>query len=390
MSLELELGHAHQVQFLPGFLGHFPSQHYSGYLSVGSKRLFYYFVASERSPGSDPVVLWLNGGPGCSSFDGFVYEHGPFTFKLTPDNTVNLTLNPWSWSKVASVLYLDSPAGVGLSYSEVSSDYSTNDTTTARDSYAFLQQFFQLFEEFATLPFYITGESFAGVYIPTLAREVVEGNVAGNLPEMNLKGYAIGNGVTDEQFDGDAIIPFAYFKSLISERQFSALAPRAGRMRTWHDLLGPELGDTPPCLDHRELNAWLDQAEVRRALHAAPEQATGRFQECTNLLDYAHDQPSMLANHRFLLSQGLRVLIYNGDHDLCVPHTGAEAWTRSLGLPPIGAWRPWLVGGQVAGYAQAYKGLTYATVLGAGHFVPECKPAEALHMITSFLADVPL
>lgn len=40
------------------------------------KNLFYYFIESERKPSEDPVVLWLNGGPGCSSFDGFVYEHG--------------------------------------------------------------------------------------------------------------------------------------------------------------------------------------------------------------------------------------------------------------------------------------------------------------------------
>ena len=58
------------------------------------------------------------------------------------------------------------------------------------------------------------------------------------------------------------------------------------------------------CRARRELNAWLDQAEVRRALHAAPEHVTGRFQECTNRLNYTHDQPSMLANHRFLLSKG--------------------------------------------------------------------------------------
>ena len=40
------------------------------------RELFYYFVESEGHPATDPVVLWLNGGPGCSSFDGFVYEQG--------------------------------------------------------------------------------------------------------------------------------------------------------------------------------------------------------------------------------------------------------------------------------------------------------------------------
>ncbi|CAN0859666.1 Serine carboxypeptidase-like 20 [Linum grandiflorum] len=64
------------VTSLPGYSGTFPSQHYSGYVNLEEeKNMFYYFVASERNPKEDPLVLWLNGGPGCSSFDGFVYEH---------------------------------------------------------------------------------------------------------------------------------------------------------------------------------------------------------------------------------------------------------------------------------------------------------------------------
>ncbi|KAE8671014.1 hypothetical protein F3Y22_tig00112000pilonHSYRG00191 [Hibiscus syriacus] len=63
------------VTHLPGFNGVFPSNNYSGYVSVGQKNLFYYLFVSERNTGKDPIVLWLNGGPGCSSFDGFVYEH---------------------------------------------------------------------------------------------------------------------------------------------------------------------------------------------------------------------------------------------------------------------------------------------------------------------------
>ncbi|MED6123841.1 Serine carboxypeptidase-like 20, partial [Stylosanthes scabra] len=65
---------------LPGLKASFPSKHYSGYITIdgnveSGKNLFYYFVSSERNPAKDPVILWLNGGPGCSSFDGFVYEH---------------------------------------------------------------------------------------------------------------------------------------------------------------------------------------------------------------------------------------------------------------------------------------------------------------------------
>jgi serine carboxypeptidase-like clade 1 len=71
-----------EVTGLPGFDGaQLPSKHYAGYVTVSEKlgsRLFYYLVESERDPAKDPLVLWLNGGPGCSSFDGFVYEHGPF------------------------------------------------------------------------------------------------------------------------------------------------------------------------------------------------------------------------------------------------------------------------------------------------------------------------
>ena len=67
------------VLSLPGWDGDLPSPQYSGYLDVGeAKHLHYWAVLSEDDPSSDPVVLWLNGGPGCSSLDGYIYEHGPF------------------------------------------------------------------------------------------------------------------------------------------------------------------------------------------------------------------------------------------------------------------------------------------------------------------------
>ena len=78
---------------------------------------------------------------------------------------------------------------------------------------------------------------------------------------------------------------------------------------------------------------------------------------------------------------------------MCVPHTGSEAWTAWLGGQLGGeerGWAPWHVGSQVAGYAVHYRGLVYATVRGAGHMVPESKPAEALAMVTRFLGRLAL
>ena len=82
----------------------------------------------------------------------------------------------------------------------------------------------------------------------------------------------------------------------------------------------------------------------------------------------------------------MRALVYSGDVDMCLPFTGTEAWTSSLRLPVHRPWRQWYMDGQVAGFNVRYQGLTYVTVRGAGHMVPELKPREALHMFGTWLA----
>nr|CAB3484153.1 unnamed protein product [Digitaria exilis] len=225
----------HLVAGLPGFHGSFPSSHYSGYVTVdeaSDRSLFYYLALSERDPAADPVVLWLNGGPGCSSFDGFVYENGPFIFEpgSSPGGSLpRLQLNPYSWSKVSNIMYLDSPAGVGMSYSLNKSDYTTGDLKTAADAHKFLLKWFELYPELQSNPFYISGESYAGVYIPTLADEVVQGChrlikikriEKGVQPRINFKGYLIGNGYTDADYDTNSFVPFAHGMGLISTEMF--------------------------------------------------------------------------------------------------------------------------------------------------------------------------
>lgn len=470
---------------LPGFTSTFPSKHYSGYITLDGhprsesppKNLFYYFVESERNPKTDAVVLWLNGGPGCSSFDGFVYEHGPFNFQAgkTKNSLPLLHLNPYSWSKVSNMIYLDSPTGVGLSYSENQTKYQTGDIQTARDTHAFLLKWFRQFPEFSNNPFYVAGESYGGIYVPTLAAEIVKGLKAKVNPTINFKGYMVGNGVTAEQkYDGNALLPFAHGMALISDdlyreytnscgldiesvgmaeckgyrdklykaieglniydilepcyhspgnentknlslpnsfkqlgvtekplpvrkRMFGRAWPyqmvvKDGLVPSWPELnsLQNDRRVSVPCTSEEVAAAWLNHESVRKAIHAKPVHMIGSWSLCMSL-EFNHDAGSMIKYHRNLTAQGFRALIYSGDHDLCVPYTGTQAWTSSLGYQIVDEWRPWMSDKQIAGYVQAYDhNLTFLTVKGAGHTVPEYKPREALDFYTRWLEGKPI
>lgn len=144
-----------QVTSLPGWTDPFRSNQYSGYLSVnGGKQIHYHFVESESNPATDNVVLWLNGGPGCSSLIGFWSENGPFT--MNGDGTISE--NPGRWCQKANVLYLEGPIGVGFSYWPGQPlPYYVNDTETAADNAAALVAFMQKFPAFASNPLWLSG-----------------------------------------------------------------------------------------------------------------------------------------------------------------------------------------------------------------------------------------
>nr|XP_057911054.1 lysosomal protective protein isoform X1 [Doryrhamphus excisus] len=204
----------HEVVSLPGLHKQPSFKHYSGYLNVpDGKHLHYWFVESQNAPSSDPVVLWLNGGPGCSSLDGLLTEHGPF---LIQDDGVTLQENPYSWNKVANMLYLESPVGVGFSYSD-DKRYATNDTEVSMVNYLALKEFFHLFPELSKNELFLTGESYAGIYIPTLAEIVMEDD------SLNLQGVAVGNGMSSYELNDNSLVYFAYYHGLLGRSLWSRL-----------------------------------------------------------------------------------------------------------------------------------------------------------------------
>jgi serine carboxypeptidase-like clade II len=93
---------------------------------------------------------------------------------------------------VANMLFIEIPAGVGYSYSNTTSDYyNTGDQRTTDDAYTFLITWLEKFPEYQDRDFFITGESYAGHYIPELANLILSKNRATNVTSIKLKGVAV-------------------------------------------------------------------------------------------------------------------------------------------------------------------------------------------------------
>ena len=199
-----------KITSVPGLDGDPGFNMFAGYLEVSKengRNIFYWYVESQNDPSSDPVVFWTNGGPGCSGLIGFGQEHGPFHF----NEDGGVRPNPYSWNKVANMLYVEQPAGVGFSYSETPTDtVDVTDDDAALDNLIAIQKFFERFPERAGNDFYISSESYGGHYVPQLAMKIVEriGNPGFGI---NLRGFLVGNPWVDP-FTNDVAQTRAFFQ----------------------------------------------------------------------------------------------------------------------------------------------------------------------------------
>nr|CAD2178027.1 unnamed protein product [Meloidogyne enterolobii] len=193
-----------------------------GYLQVSkTKFLHYVFTKSQNNPDKDPLVLWLNGGPGCSSLLGLFTELGPY---LLSEDGSKLIKNPYSWNNKANVLFLESPAGLDIliqlmeilllmmmNWISILNNFYLK---TANYNYEALKQFFNKFPDFKGRPTIISGESYAGVYLPMLANVIINGQK--NYP-INLKGVLIGNGYLSRTLNINTMLIYARGHAFVDE-----------------------------------------------------------------------------------------------------------------------------------------------------------------------------
>ncbi|CAL5432199.1 unnamed protein product [Camellia sinensis] len=391
--------------------------HHAGYYRLPhtiDARMFYFFFESRNSKSTDPVVIWLTGGPGCSSELAMFYENGPFHV------TQNLSLiwNDFGWDQASNLIYVDQPTGTGFSYSSDNDDIRHNEEGVSNDLYDFLQAFFKQHPQYVKNDFYITGESYAGHYIPAFAARVHQGNKEKQGIFINLKGFAIGNGLTDPEIQYKAYPDYALDMKLIKQSDYNNVTNLIPRCEEAIKLCGADGGNScmsaysacnaifnkimsivgdanyydirkkcegDLCYDFANMENFLNQKSVREALGVGDIE----FVSCSStvyqamILDWMRNLEVGIPP---LLEDGIQLLVYAGEYDLICNWLGNSKWVHEMewsgqkdftAAPTV----RFLVDGGEAGLLKNHGPLTFLKVHDAGHMVPMDQPKASLEML---------
>ena len=157
---------------------------YSGLIPITagdtSRELFFIFQPKIGDP-SDELIIWLNGGPGCSSLEGFFQENGRYVWHAGTQAVVE---NPYTWVNTGNLLWVEQPVGTGYT---VGTPTATSEEQIAKDFVGFLDNFQKTFG-ITKFKIYVTGESYAGRYVPYISAAILDKNDATN---FNLGGAMV-------------------------------------------------------------------------------------------------------------------------------------------------------------------------------------------------------
>uniref|UniRef100_A0A7I4Y6X6 Peptidase S10 domain containing protein n=1 Tax=Haemonchus contortus TaxID=6289 RepID=A0A7I4Y6X6_HAECO len=406
---------AKEIKQLPGVGFELNFKHYSGFFQVSDTHLLHYwFVESQNEPYKDPLIFWFNGGPGCSSLEGLLKDMGPYSVNF---DGKSLRENPYSWNKMASVVYIESPAGVGYSYS-TDGNITTNDDQTSLENYEAVKLFFQ--------------------------------------------GIALGNGWVHEKLNIDTSIRYAYGHGIVDEKTWNTvqkdcckgcidtcdLTQVTGHCATmlediyhsiWFDGLNPfdlfgncdsnptinndrtthmlqaaatrfkpfELSEKKTddlmsfvraeesknhflCENNTNIVKYVNDAEVRKALNIPSN--LPKWDICSTQVTNAYKRQygDMTPFIKKIVAASVRVLLFYGDTDMACNFMMGQKFVDQLGLKQTLGRAPWRFDRQIAGFKTVFEGLTFITVRGAGHKAARQKAPQMYYAIQQFLLNHPI
>nr|CAI5869722.1 unnamed protein product [Callosobruchus analis] len=379
---------------------------YAGYFTVNKRfnsNQFFWFFPSKGDYKNDPVLLWLQGGPGWPSMFGLFMENGP----IAVDKNSRLKIREHSWTNNHSVLYIDNPVGTGFSFTDNDDGYARNETQVGKELYIALQQFFTLFPELRKNDFFATGESYAGKYVPALAYTIHKNNPTAS-KKINLRGIAIGNGYIDPLYQ-KGYAEYLYQLGLVDSTSSRAIkesedkavrcisngnySEAAKAFDEVQEIMNNVTGNVNPYnylqLANPQIEAamiiYLNKSETRRAIHVG-NVTFGSTKVHDNLHE---DMPKSMTPWFIEVVNNYRVLLYSGQLDIIVAYPLTINLLHNIEFRDAGGYRNarrkiWYDEKEVAGYVKTYGHLTEVLVRNSGHMVPFDQPKWAVNMITSF------
>lgn len=386
--------------------------------------LFFWRFGKERdtrvgySNTTNNLVIWFNGGPGCSSLDGALMEIGPF--RPIEEDSSELTYNNGTWLEYADLLFIDQPAGTGFAYTDV--NYDTELTEASEHMIEFLKSYFSKFPSDALRNIWIAGESYAGQYIPYFADAIFKEKAKNPNFHANLAGLLIGNGWVEPDIQSLSYVPFAMQNNLIEktnsmlpkllsqhERCQNAINDRDNKEfeKSQCDkildvfskatrIINDDTGSRGTCYNYYDYrkqdvypacgtnwpeilpstNSYLNRQDVQQALNINHKKQWAECDEHTSSVF----SPRKSAKSFELIPQLLTdvpIMFFNGDKDIICNHLGTEMMIEKI---PIGNGQKgfsndshyinWIQDGVHVGNVRSEMNLTYVRVFNSSHMVP--------------------
>lgn len=370
---------------------------YSGYFTVNKEcesNLFFWFFPAQTSWKGAPVVLWLQGGPGSSSLFGLFEEIGPFSFDK------KFKRREFSWNLENSLLFIDQPVGTGFSFTGKDC-YAANETQVSEQLYSALVQFYQLFPEIKTNKFFVTGESYAGTYIPAIGYKIHQSNQHAEF-KINMKGMMIGNGWMDKHYQGNDSeylfqIGLGDLNTRFQQEGIQTLL-RRNLLRNTHNL--KEECDGYDIYNYMKsksdsmdspYTSFLDSQEVRNSIHVGNQS----FDDFSKIVyNHLNDENIKIKLKVEELLEHYPIVFYNGQLDTVCPYPLFVKFLRALDWSGAAdyeraARHKWCEDGVLAGYHKSARNLHEVMVRAAGHMVPQDQPSWAFKLVQSLTNNPP-
>jgi carboxypeptidase C (cathepsin A) len=394
---------------------------YAGEVEVnrrtGSSLFYWQFnsVGSDISTDRRPLILWLQGGPGCSGQEGMLGE------RISPifidDNRVP-HFNNMTWALNFHLLTVDFPYNTGFSYSNEQSDLQNSTVGAVGYLYNFLQILYSKYPIWFDREFYIFGESYGGHWVPGLAYKILIENSGSSLTgvfDIPLKGIGIGDGWFDANFQSSYYSTYSFNQGLANRQQQQNMANNEYSIQSsliqgnysaandyWNNLQdqfsnysnGASVYNTRifGWQNFGDFPGWLNLQSTKDLLNVMNNQTwTG----CSDdVYDAFTDDifQGFISNMMPYVLSSIKVLIYNGQDDFIVNAIGVENFIANLQWnETVNFMRSrkavWQVVGRVAGYVQSYSNLTFAVILNSGHFAPFDQPYATRDMVNRFILN---